>query len=46
VYIGEALDYLEKTIDKDKKYREMAKTDKDFDNIRDEPRFKELTGSN
>ena len=42
---GEALDYLEKTIDGDNKYREMAKTDKDFDNIRDVPRFKKLIES-
>ncbi|HEX73700.1 MAG TPA: tetratricopeptide repeat protein [Dehalococcoidia bacterium] len=38
----EALAYLEKAISRDKKYREDAKTDKDFDNIRDDPRFKEL----
>jgi tetratricopeptide (TPR) repeat protein len=38
----DALAYLEKAIKMDKKYREMAKTDKDFDNIRDDPRFKKL----
>ena len=38
----DALTYLEKAIHKDRKYREMAKTDKDFDNIRDDPRFKKL----
>jgi len=41
----DALAYLEKAIDGDKKYREMAKTDKDFDNIRDDPHFKKLVGS-
>ena len=35
-------DYLEKAIDKDNKYREMAETDKDFDNIREDHRFKKL----
>ena len=38
----DALTYLEKAIIKDKKYQEKAKTDKDFDNIRDDPRFKKL----
>jgi tetratricopeptide (TPR) repeat protein len=38
----DALDYLEKAIEIDKKNREDAKTDKDFDNIRDDPRFKKL----
>lgn len=41
----DALAYLEKAINKDKKYRDMAKTDTDFDNIRDDPRFKKLTES-
>jgi len=41
----DALTYLERAINKDKKYREKAKTDKDFDNIRDDPRFKKLTVS-
>ncbi len=41
----EALSYLKKAIDKDKKCREDAKTDKDFDNIRDDPRFKKLIES-
>lgn len=40
----EALDYLKKAITIDKKYREKAKTDEDFDNIRDDPRFKKLIG--
>ena len=40
----DALSYLEKAIAKDKKFREDAKTDKDFDNIRDDPRFKKLVG--
>ncbi len=39
----DALAYLEKAIEKDGKYRQMARTDKDFDNIRDDVRLKELT---
>lgn len=42
---NDALAYLEKAIRKDKKYREKAKRDKDFDNIRDAPRFKKLIES-
>ncbi len=38
----EALAYLEKAIALDNKFRGMAKTDKDFDNIREDPRFKKL----
>lgn len=38
----DAISNLEKAINLDSKYREMAKTDKDFDNIRDDPRFKKL----
>jgi tetratricopeptide (TPR) repeat protein len=41
---NEALDYLKKAIGKDKKHRKMAKTDKDFNNIREDPRFKKLIG--
>lgn len=41
----EALSHLKKAIDKNKKYREMAKTDKDLNNIRDDPRFKKLMES-
>lgn len=41
----DALAYLEKAIKGDEKYREMAKTDNDFDNIREDPRFKKLTES-
>lgn len=40
----DALAYLEKAIEKDKEYRDHAKTDEDFDNIRDNPRFKKLVG--
>jgi len=40
----DALTSLEKAIGKDKKYQEMAETDKDFDNIREDPRFKKLIG--
>jgi len=43
---NEALAYLEKAIGLDKKCREDAKTDKDFDNIREGPRFKKLIESN
>ena len=39
-----ALTYLEKAIGKDKKYKEMAKRDKDFDNIKNDSRFKKLIG--
>ncbi|MFC2066651.1 tetratricopeptide repeat protein [Chloroflexota bacterium] len=38
----DALTYLEKAININKKYQEMAKTDTDFDNIRNDPRFKKL----
>ncbi len=41
----DALTYLEKAIKGDEKYREDAKTDEDFDNIRDDPRFKKLMES-
>jgi len=42
---GDSLTYLEKAIKGNEKYREDAKTDKDSDNIRDDPRFKELIES-
>ncbi|TET42953.1 MAG: tetratricopeptide repeat protein, partial [Dehalococcoidia bacterium] len=42
---NEALEYLEKAIKGDEKNRKDAKTDKDFENIRDDPRFKKLTES-
>lgn len=42
---NDALTYLEKAVGKDKKYRELAKTDEDFNNIRDDPRFKKLIES-
>lgn len=41
----DALTYLEKAISQDEEYQEIAKIDKDFDNIRDDPRFKKLTES-
>jgi len=41
----DALAYLEKAIKSNEKYREMAKTDNDFDNIREDPRFKKLIES-
>ena len=40
--IDDALNHLEKAIAIDGEYREKAKTDKDFDNIKDDPRFKRL----
>ena len=42
---GDALEFLKRAIVKDKGYCEVAKINKDFDNIRDDPRFKELIGS-
>jgi tetratricopeptide (TPR) repeat protein len=42
---NDALAYLEKAVGKDKKYRELAKTDEDFNNIRDDSRFKKLIES-
>ena len=41
----EALANLEKAIKGDVKYRKMAKTDNDFDNIREDPRFMKLIES-
>jgi len=41
----DALSYLKKAIDKDKKFREIAKSDENFDNMRDHPRFKKLIES-
>ncbi len=41
----DALAYLKKAIGKAKEYREVARTDKDFDNIRDDPGFTKLLGS-
>ncbi len=38
----EAIYNLEKAIGFDQKYRKMAATDSDFDNIRDDPRFQKL----
>jgi len=43
--INDALAYLKKAIDKDEKYHEDAKTDEDFNNIREDPRFKKLIES-
>ena len=41
----DALAYLKKAIGKAKEYREVARTDKDFDNICDDPGFTKLLGS-
>jgi len=38
----EALKYLKKAIELDEKSKEMAKTDPEFDNIRNDPEFKKL----
>jgi tetratricopeptide (TPR) repeat protein len=38
--VDDAIKYLEKSINHNKKFKETAKTDKDFDKIRDDPRFK------
>ncbi|MGB5912382.1 MAG: hypothetical protein WBH31_14410 [Promethearchaeia archaeon] len=39
-----SLEYLIKAIDLDKKYIDSAKSDEDFDNIRDSKEFKDLIG--
>ena len=39
---GRALEYLNKAISLDQKYREKARTDKDFDNLRGEKEFAEI----
>jgi tetratricopeptide (TPR) repeat protein len=41
---AEALDYLRRSIENGERFRELARTDTDFDPIRDEPEFKELVG--
>jgi len=40
--LSESIKYLKQAIDFDPKYKEMAKTDTDFDLIRDTPEFREL----
>jgi tetratricopeptide (TPR) repeat protein len=40
--IEAAIQVLQQAVDLDAKYREMAKTDSDFDNIRDDERFQTL----
>jgi len=40
----DALDHLERAIDRSERFRSYAKDDSDFDPIRDEPGFKELIG--
>ncbi|MCH7510921.1 MAG: tetratricopeptide repeat protein, partial [Chloroflexi bacterium] len=40
----EALEDLRRAIGADPEYRDKARTDSDFDNIRDDPRFRELVG--
>ena len=41
----DAITYLEKAIKANDKYRKMAREDKDFDNIRADPRFKKIIES-
>ncbi len=41
---AQSLEFLKKAIELDKKYMDLAKTDEDFDNIRDSKEFKELIG--
>jgi tetratricopeptide (TPR) repeat protein len=43
--LNDALTYLELAIKRNNKYRHMARTDEDFANIRDDVRFKKLTGT-
>lgn len=42
--LKKALEFLKKAVEGDEKFRELAKTDKDFEVIRDNPRFKEIVG--
>lgn len=41
---NEAFEYLKQAVDMDAKYKSMAKTDSDFDLIRDDERFWEIVG--
>jgi tetratricopeptide (TPR) repeat protein len=41
---GEAIEHLRRSIELEERFRELARTDGDFDPIRDEPAFKELVG--
>ena len=40
----EAIDHLRRSIELEERFRELARTDTDFDPIRDEPTFKDLVG--
>jgi mannose-6-phosphate isomerase-like protein (cupin superfamily) len=40
----DAIGHLEQSIANDESFRELAKTDTDFDSIRDHPRFQQLVG--
>jgi tetratricopeptide (TPR) repeat protein len=40
--VNGALSSLKRTVELDEKYKEMARTDKDFKNLRDDDRFKEI----
>ena len=42
--LNKALEFLKNASEGDRKFRDMAKTDKDFEVIRDNPRFKEIIG--
>ena len=41
----DSLEHLERAIEQGERFREMAREDSDFDEIRDEPRFRELVGA-
>jgi mannose-6-phosphate isomerase-like protein (cupin superfamily) len=41
----DAIEHLRESIEDQERFREIAKTDTDFDPIRDEPAFKELVGA-
>jgi tetratricopeptide (TPR) repeat protein len=42
---GDAIEHLQQSIEDQERFRELAKTDTDFDSIRDLPAFKELVGT-
>jgi hypothetical protein len=41
---AEALEHLRRAIERNERFRELARSDTDFDPIRDEPEFAELVG--
>jgi mannose-6-phosphate isomerase-like protein (cupin superfamily) len=44
-HTDDAIEHLRQSIEDQERFREVAKTDTDFDAIREEPAFKELVGS-